>query len=204
MSGGRSTTPSTSPSSPRSRRSAPRRPGIPSSRPACSTTPKVPTLGYSLSAAKAELAKSAYPHGFSTSILVPSGNTQYVDAATIIQQAAPAAQDRRLDPAEGRRRLHGGVRGLQLRGDDQRRHERHQRSRRDGLLPGATSRTAARTRSGPTTTTRRRSPSSVRPRPSSTTPSAPPCTPRSRRSSPRTRPTSPSTTRRTSTPGSRD
>ena len=48
---------------------------------------KVPTLEYSLSAARAELAKSAYPHGFSTSILVPSGNTQYVDAATIIQQA---------------------------------------------------------------------------------------------------------------------
>ncbi len=47
---------------------------------------KVPTLGYSLAAAKAELAKSAYPHGFSTSILVPSGNTQYVEAATIIQQ----------------------------------------------------------------------------------------------------------------------
>ena len=48
---------------------------------------KVPTLAHSLAAAKAELAKSAYPHGFSTSILVPSGNTQYVDAATIIQQA---------------------------------------------------------------------------------------------------------------------
>ena len=32
---------------------------------------KVPTLGYSLAAAKAELAKSSYPHGFSTSILVP-------------------------------------------------------------------------------------------------------------------------------------
>ena len=46
---------------------------------------KVPTLGHSVSAAKAELAKSKYPHGFSTSILVPSGNTQYVDAATIIQ-----------------------------------------------------------------------------------------------------------------------
>ena len=29
--------------------------------------------------------QSSYPHGFSTSILVPSGNTQYVDAATIIQ-----------------------------------------------------------------------------------------------------------------------
>ena len=47
---------------------------------------KVPTLGHSLAAAKAELAQSAYPHGFSTSILVPSGNTQYVEAATIIQQ----------------------------------------------------------------------------------------------------------------------
>ena len=47
---------------------------------------KVPTLGYSIAAAKAELAQSAYPHGFSTSILVPSGNTQYVEAATIIQQ----------------------------------------------------------------------------------------------------------------------
>ena len=46
---------------------------------------KVATLGYSLSAAKAELKQSAYPHGFSTSILVPSGNTQYVDAATVIQ-----------------------------------------------------------------------------------------------------------------------
>jgi peptide/nickel transport system substrate-binding protein len=46
----------------------------------------VPTLSYNLSAAKAELAKSAYPHGFSTEILVPSGNSQYVEAATIIQQ----------------------------------------------------------------------------------------------------------------------
>jgi peptide/nickel transport system substrate-binding protein len=47
---------------------------------------KVPTLGYDLAAARAELAKSAYPHGFSMSILVPSGTTQYVAAATIIQQ----------------------------------------------------------------------------------------------------------------------
>jgi peptide/nickel transport system substrate-binding protein len=46
----------------------------------------VPTLNYSLALAKAELAKSAYPHGFSMSILVPSGTTQYVAAATIIQQ----------------------------------------------------------------------------------------------------------------------
>jgi peptide/nickel transport system substrate-binding protein len=46
----------------------------------------VPTLGYSLAAARAELAKSKYPHGFSMSILVPSGTVQYVAAATIIQQ----------------------------------------------------------------------------------------------------------------------
>ena len=46
----------------------------------------VPTLSYNLSAAKAELAKSKYPHGFSFSLLVSSGNSQYVAAATIIQQ----------------------------------------------------------------------------------------------------------------------
>jgi peptide/nickel transport system substrate-binding protein len=46
----------------------------------------VPTLGYSLAAAKAELAKSKYPHGFSMSILVPSGTTQWIAAATIIEQ----------------------------------------------------------------------------------------------------------------------
>ena len=46
----------------------------------------VPTLSYNLSAAKAELAKSNYPHGFSFSLLVSSGNSQWVAAATIIQQ----------------------------------------------------------------------------------------------------------------------
>ncbi len=47
---------------------------------------QVPTLAFGLSAARAELAKSKYPHGFSFSILVPSGTVQYVAAATIIQQ----------------------------------------------------------------------------------------------------------------------
>gem|GEM_PF-10314 len=46
----------------------------------------VPALSYNLSAAKAELAKSKYPHGFSFALLVSSGNSQYVAAATIIQQ----------------------------------------------------------------------------------------------------------------------
>jgi len=46
----------------------------------------VPTLSHSLTAARAELAKSRYPHGFTMSILVPSGTTQWVAAATIIQQ----------------------------------------------------------------------------------------------------------------------
>jgi peptide/nickel transport system substrate-binding protein len=46
----------------------------------------VPTLSYDLQSAKSELAKSAYPHGFAFSLLVSSGNSQYVAAATIIQQ----------------------------------------------------------------------------------------------------------------------
>jgi peptide/nickel transport system substrate-binding protein len=46
----------------------------------------VPTLAHNLTAARAELAKSKYPHGFSMSILVPSGTTQWIAAATIIQQ----------------------------------------------------------------------------------------------------------------------
>jgi peptide/nickel transport system substrate-binding protein len=46
----------------------------------------VPALSYDLAAAKAELAKSKYPHGFSFTLLVSSGNSQYVAAATIIQQ----------------------------------------------------------------------------------------------------------------------
>jgi peptide/nickel transport system substrate-binding protein len=47
---------------------------------------RVPTLAFDLTAARAELAKSKYPHGFSMSILVPSGTVQYVAAGTIIQQ----------------------------------------------------------------------------------------------------------------------
>jgi peptide/nickel transport system substrate-binding protein len=46
----------------------------------------VPTLGYSLAAAKAELAKSAYPKGFSTELLISSGNQTWAEAAQIIQQ----------------------------------------------------------------------------------------------------------------------
>lgn len=46
----------------------------------------VPTLSYNVKSAKAELAKSGYPKGFSFKLLVPSGNSQYVAAATIIQQ----------------------------------------------------------------------------------------------------------------------
>jgi peptide/nickel transport system substrate-binding protein len=46
----------------------------------------VPSLSFNVAAAKAELAKSKYPHGFSFSLLVSSGNSQYVAAATIIQQ----------------------------------------------------------------------------------------------------------------------
>jgi peptide/nickel transport system substrate-binding protein len=50
----------------------------------------VPTLSYNLASAKAELAQSKYPHGFAFTLLVSSGNSQYVAAATIIQQQLKA------------------------------------------------------------------------------------------------------------------
>ncbi len=45
----------------------------------------VTVLGYDLAAAKAELAQSAYPTGFKTSILVPSSNQAWNETAQILQ-----------------------------------------------------------------------------------------------------------------------
>ena len=42
-------------------------------------------LQYSLGAAKAEMKKSSVPHGFTTDIIVPSGNSDYLTIATILQ-----------------------------------------------------------------------------------------------------------------------
>jgi peptide/nickel transport system substrate-binding protein len=47
--------------------------------------PKTPVLAYDVSAAKAELAKSSYPHGFSTKLLVSAGDTKYAEICQIIQ-----------------------------------------------------------------------------------------------------------------------
>lgn len=47
-----------------------------------------PLLSYDLEAAKAELAKSGYPNGFDTEILVPSGNQVWAQMAQIIQDGA--------------------------------------------------------------------------------------------------------------------
>jgi peptide/nickel transport system substrate-binding protein len=44
-----------------------------------------PGLQFSMASAKAEMAKSSVPHGFSTTILVPSGNSDYLTIATILQ-----------------------------------------------------------------------------------------------------------------------
>jgi peptide/nickel transport system substrate-binding protein len=44
-----------------------------------------PALPYSVDNAKAELAKSAYPHGFSTKLLVSAGNQTYAEFAQLIQ-----------------------------------------------------------------------------------------------------------------------
>jgi peptide/nickel transport system substrate-binding protein len=47
--------------------------------------PTTPGLQYNLAAAKQELAKSSVPHGFTTSILIPSGNSDYATISTILQ-----------------------------------------------------------------------------------------------------------------------
>ena len=44
-----------------------------------------PGLQYNLAAAKQEMAKSSVPHGFSTTMLIPSGNSDYLTIATIAQ-----------------------------------------------------------------------------------------------------------------------
>jgi peptide/nickel transport system substrate-binding protein len=47
--------------------------------------PDTPTLGFSLAKAKAELAKSKFPHGFSTSLLISAGDEKYSSYAQAIQ-----------------------------------------------------------------------------------------------------------------------
>jgi len=44
-----------------------------------------PGLQFNLAAAKQEMAKSNVPHGFSTTILIPSGNSDYLTISTIVQ-----------------------------------------------------------------------------------------------------------------------
>jgi peptide/nickel transport system substrate-binding protein len=49
--------------------------------------PHTPVLAYSLANAKAELAKSKYPHGFDTKLLISGGVQKWSEFAAIIQQA---------------------------------------------------------------------------------------------------------------------
>jgi peptide/nickel transport system substrate-binding protein len=49
--------------------------------------PATPTLAYSITAAKAELAKSSYPHGFDTKLLISGGVQKWSEFAQIIQAA---------------------------------------------------------------------------------------------------------------------
>jgi peptide/nickel transport system substrate-binding protein len=49
-----------------------------------------PALAYSLASAKAELAKSAYPNGFKTTLLIDGGVQRWRTFAQIIQQALAA------------------------------------------------------------------------------------------------------------------
>ena len=47
--------------------------------------PSTPGYQYNLAAAKAAMAKSSVPHGFTTTITIPSGNSDYATIATIVQ-----------------------------------------------------------------------------------------------------------------------
>src|SRR5690606_9212214 len=47
----------------------------------------VEALDFDVDAAKAELAKSAYPDGFKTTLLIASGNSQRAQIAQIVQEA---------------------------------------------------------------------------------------------------------------------
>jgi len=62
-----------------------------------------PVLAYSLADAKAELAKSAYPKGFTTSLLISGGVQKWTEFAQIIQQQLAAigitVQIKQLDHA---------------------------------------------------------------------------------------------------------
>ena len=51
-----------------------------------------PLLNYDLEAAKADLAKSGFPNGFKSEILIPSGNQVWAQTAQIIQDGRQAAR----------------------------------------------------------------------------------------------------------------
>ncbi|TGA96902.1 ABC transporter substrate-binding protein [Sporolactobacillus shoreae] len=51
------------------------------------TNKTIKALNFDTNAAKKELAKSAYPHGFSTNLLIASGNSTTAHLAQILQQA---------------------------------------------------------------------------------------------------------------------
>lgn len=47
--------------------------------------PNTPGYQYNLTAAKQQMAESSVPHGFTTTILIPAGNSDYATIATILQ-----------------------------------------------------------------------------------------------------------------------
>ena len=56
------------------------------SRRRCRTTTRTPpAIQFNLAEAKKEMAQSSVPHGFSTSIVIPSGNSDYLTISTIVQ-----------------------------------------------------------------------------------------------------------------------
>ena len=158
-----------------------------------------PVLDYSLSKAKAELAQSKYPKGFSTKLLVDSGNQKFVTFAQIIKsQLAPLGIDVTITGLD-----HSAFESTFQKFDydmfidyaindisDPDEMASFELDFKDG---GSSSYWSSYNNPAVIDAGARR------PRPSSTRPSAPRCTPRFSHSSPRTRRSSPSTTRPTST-----
>lgn len=74
--------------------------------------PKTPVLSHSVEAAKAELAKTAYPNGFETTIFTPSGDQVRAQQAQIIQsqlaEIGIKVNIESLDPAVIREQTHAG------------------------------------------------------------------------------------------------
>ena len=112
-------------------------PGARSSRRASSTTPPArPSWPTACQKAKAELAKSKFPKGFSTKLLIDGGVQKWNTFAQIIKaQLQPLGINVDITPLD-HSAFEATFQKLRLRHVHRLRHQRHQRPGRDGLVRG--------------------------------------------------------------------